>query len=139
MLKDMKNDKKKKNGDGGGERKTKRDAIDKPKEKLEQKKSNEPQLATATLKVHLHCDCIGCTKMIQKVVTKTIGNILKRYHQMAIDGANGLVTVKGSIMDMNALAKSLERRLKKYVEIVPPSPPKGDEKKKKSGCVVIVQ
>ncbi|CAK9158546.1 unnamed protein product [Ilex paraguariensis] len=140
---DMKNDKKKKNGDGGGERKTKKDAIDKPKEKLEQKKSNElvqPQLATAMLKVHSHCDCDGCTENIQKVVTKTIDRdgvftafTAIGYHQMAIDGANGQVTVKGS-MDMNALAKSLEQKLKRYVEIVPLSPQKEDEKKEKIGC-----
>ncbi|CAK9158545.1 unnamed protein product [Ilex paraguariensis] len=134
-------DEKKEHG-GSGEEKTKKDAIDKPKEKLEEdkmKSMESPVITTAILKVHLHCDCVGCTKKIQKVVTKTndLNGVLKAftaigYHQMGIDRANGLVTVRGS-MDMNVLAKSLERQLKRDVEIVPLLPEKEDEKKEKSG------
>lgn len=52
---------------------------------------------------------------------------------MSIDKAKEVVTVKGT-MDIQALAALLTKRLRRYVEIVPPKKEKGDggDKEKKS-------
>ena len=51
---------------------------------------------------------------------------------MSIDVQKNLLTVKGA-MDMKALVETLQEKLKKPVEIVPPKKEGGGEKKEKEG------
>ncbi|EPS59630.1 hypothetical protein M569_15175, partial [Genlisea aurea] len=90
-------------------------------EKTEENKSTEkePPVTTAVLKVSLHCD--GCIQKIHRTVTKTKG-----FHDLKIDKQKELVTVTGA-MDMNALAESLTKHVKRQVQIVPP-PNKKEQK-----------
>ncbi|XP_051120671.1 heavy metal-associated isoprenylated plant protein 3-like [Andrographis paniculata] len=121
----------KNNGDsskanGNSENKNKNEAKDKKSDdKSDQKKSKEkePPETTAVLKVNLHCE--GCVHKIHKTVTKTKG-----FREMKIDSQKDLVTVTGA-MDMKALAESLQKQLKRDVEII--SPKKESEKKEKAG------
>ncbi|POO01151.1 Heavy metal-associated domain containing protein [Trema orientale] len=120
-----KNDNKKKPND---------DANTKNKPDDKKPKEKEPPVTTAVLKLRLHCQ--GCIGKIHKTVTKTKG-----FKDMAIDKQKELVTVIGS-MDMKALAETLQDKLKRPVEIVPPKKEKdagdkesgkGDNGKKKGG------
>ncbi|KAK1394373.1 heavy metal-associated isoprenylated plant protein 3-like [Heracleum sosnowskyi] len=88
-----------------------------------EKKSKDPPVTTAVLKVPLHCD--GCIQKIQKLVYKTKG-----YMEMSIDRQKEVVTVKGA-MDMKEVAALLTKKLKRNVEIVPAKKEKGDNKEKK--------
>uniref|UniRef100_A0A803PSR3 HMA domain-containing protein n=1 Tax=Cannabis sativa TaxID=3483 RepID=A0A803PSR3_CANSA len=84
----------------------------------------KPAVTTAVLKLRLHCQ--GCISKIHKTVTRTKG-----FNDMSIDKQKELVTVIGS-MDMKALAESLQDKLKRPVEIVPPKKEK-DAGEKGSG------
>ncbi|KAG5515584.1 hypothetical protein RHGRI_036579 [Rhododendron griersonianum] len=108
-------------GGGGGEKK----AEVKPDKKPDEKKSKEPQVTTAVMKVNLHCQ--GCIQKIRRVVTKTTG-----YQDMSIDEQKDQVTVKGT-MDMKALAEALKERLKRPVEIVQPKKDNAEKKEKGGG------
>lgn len=108
-------------GGGGGEKK----AEGKPDKKPDEKKSKEPQVTTAVMKVNLHCQ--GCIQKIRRVVTKTTG-----YQDMSIDEQKDQVTVKGT-MDMKALAEALKERLKRPVEIVQPKKENAEKKEKGGG------
>ncbi|WOH03878.1 hypothetical protein DCAR_0623279 [Daucus carota subsp. sativus] len=90
-----------------------------------EKKSKDPPVTTAVLKVPLHCD--GCIQKIQKLVYKTKG-----YMEMSIDKQKEVVTVKGA-MDIKALAALLTKKLKRNVEIVPAKKEKGDNEKRDGG------
>ncbi|KAI3461393.1 hypothetical protein Pfo_018056 [Paulownia fortunei] len=98
-------------GDNAKQEKKKESQGKNSNDKSDQKKSKEPPVTTAVLKVNLHCD--GCIQKIHKTVTKTKG-----YQEMKIDKQKDLVTVTGA-MDMKALAEVLQKQLKKDVEIVP--------------------
>ncbi|KAM6596683.1 heavy metal-associated isoprenylated plant protein 3 [Cannabis sativa] len=100
--------------------------ADEPKKKPDEKKpkEKEPAVTTAVLKLRLHCQ--GCISKIHKTVTRTKG-----FNDMSIDKQKELVTVIGS-MDMKALAESLQDKLKRPVEIVPPKKEK-DAGEKGSG------
>ncbi|XP_062082195.1 heavy metal-associated isoprenylated plant protein 3 [Humulus lupulus] len=99
---------------------------DEPKKKPDHKKpkEKEPAVTTAVLKLRLHCQ--GCISKIHKTVTRTKG-----YNDMSIDKQKELVTVIGS-MDMQTLAETLQDKLKRTVEIVPPKKEK-DAGEKESG------
>ncbi|XAR60007.1 hypothetical protein NMG60_11033231 [Bertholletia excelsa] len=114
-------DKDKDKDGGGGAKKTQ----DKPEKKSGDKKPKEPPVTTAVMKMNLHCQ--GCIQKIRKTVRKTKG-----YHDMSIDEQKNLVTVKGA-MDMKNLAETLEQKLKKQVEIVPPAKDGGEKKEKGGG------
>lgn len=113
-----KKDKDNKNDGDGNDKKNSGD-----KRAKNEKKSKDPPVTTAVLKVPLHCD--GCIQKIQKLVYKTKG-----YMEMSIDRQKEVVTVKGA-MDMKELAALLTKKLKRNVEIVPPKKEKGDNEKKK--------
>ncbi|XP_058199934.1 heavy metal-associated isoprenylated plant protein 3-like [Rhododendron vialii] len=116
-----KDNKDKDGGGGGGEKK----AEGKPDKKPDEKKSKEPQVTTAVMKVNLHCQ--GCIHKIRKTVTKTPG-----FQDMSIDEQKDQVTVKGT-MDMKALAEALKERLKRSVEIVQPKKDNAEKKEKGGG------
>ncbi|XP_024031445.1 heavy metal-associated isoprenylated plant protein 3 [Morus notabilis] len=111
-----------KKDDNKNDNKKKTDENDNKKKPDEKKpKDKEPPVTTAVLKLRLHCQ--GCIGKIRKTVTKTKG-----FNDMSIDEQKELVTVIGS-MDMKALAESLQEKLKRPVEIVPPKKEKdGGEK-----------
>lgn len=115
-----KKDKDNKNEGDGNDKKNSGD-----KQAKNEKKSKDPPVTTAVLKVPLHCD--GCIQKIQKLVYNTKG-----YMEMTIDRQKEVVTVKGA-MEMKEVAALLTKKLKRNVEIVPPKKEKGDnEKKEKS-------
>ncbi|KAL7085713.1 hypothetical protein ACP275_14G295700 [Erythranthe tilingii] len=98
------------NRDGGNEKENKPKGQNSNDGVQKKSKKKEPPVTTAVLKLHLHCD--GCIKKMYKIVTKTKG-----YTDMKIDMQNGLVTVIGD-MDMKALAETLQKKMRKNVEIV---------------------
>uniref|UniRef100_A0A5B6ZF32 HMA domain-containing protein n=2 Tax=Davidia involucrata TaxID=16924 RepID=A0A5B6ZF32_DAVIN len=75
--------------------------------------------------MNLHCE--GCIQKIRRIVGKAKG-----YQEMSLDRQKDLVTVKGT-MDMKALADSLNKKLKRPVDIVPPKKEGGGGEKKEKG------
>ncbi|KAM2384394.1 hypothetical protein ACFXTH_041836 [Malus domestica] len=86
------------------------DAKNKPLEKSNYKKTKEPPVRTAVLKLNLHCE--GCIHKIRRIVTKTKG-----FTYMSIDKENELLMVTGS-MNMKVLAESLKEKLRRPVSFL---------------------
>ncbi|XP_020095042.1 heavy metal-associated isoprenylated plant protein 3 [Ananas comosus] len=115
-------DKKKKDGkvrDG------KKDSTDFSKDS-DIKKPKELPVSTVVLKIRLHCE--GCVDRIKRTISK-----IKGVEEVKVDAAKDLVTVKGT-MDPKSLPSLLKDKLKRGVDLVPPSKDKDKDKdEKKSG------
>lgn len=112
--------------ESGDAKEDKKKHKEKPKDKNsneknkkdDEKNAKQIPVASAMLKVPLHCE--GCIQKIFRIVSKTKG-----YEEMKLDKPNDVVMVKGA-MDMKALAETLKKHLKRDVQILQP---KKDEKK----------
>lgn len=91
----------------------------------DKKKEKDKPVATAVLRMNLHCE--GCIQKIQRIVSKTKG-----CQEMKMDKQKETVTVTGT-MDVKALTESLKKHLKREVEVVAPPKKEGGEKKEKGG------
>ncbi|XP_054791026.1 heavy metal-associated isoprenylated plant protein 3-like isoform X1 [Prosopis cineraria] len=114
---------------GGKDCKTDKKKPDDKSEKknADGKQSKEPQQSTAVLKMAFHCQ--GCIERIRKTVSKTKG-----VKELSMDKDKETITVKGS-MDVKSLVESLNARLKRKVEVVPPKKDKEkDKEKEKDGA-----
>ncbi|OAY79723.1 Copper transport protein ATX1 [Ananas comosus] len=90
------------------------------------KKDGKLPVSTVVLKIRLHCE--GCVDRIKRTISK-----IKGVEEVKVDAAKDLVTVKGT-MDPKSLPSLLKDKLKRGVDLVPPSKDKDKDKdEKKSG------
>ncbi|KAE8733450.1 putative acylphosphatase [Hibiscus syriacus] len=101
----------------GGDKKP--EAEKKPEEKKEEKKA--PKESTVVLKMRTHCD--GCIHKIRKIILKLDG-----VQSVDVDGVKDLVTVKGT-MAAKDLVPYLKQKLRRNVDVVPPTKDVAGEKK----------
>ncbi|KAF8042690.1 hypothetical protein BT93_A1120 [Corymbia citriodora subsp. variegata] len=124
----------KKDGGGGGDKKPE----EKPEKKAEEKKTEEKKTEDkkaedkkpkeTKFKIRTHCD--GCIQKMEKIISK-----IKGVSGVSIDGDKDLVSVTGTV-DPKELAALLREKLKRSVEVLPPSAKKddgGSDKKEKEG------
>ncbi|KAK9126617.1 hypothetical protein Scep_015463 [Stephania cephalantha] len=104
----------------GGEKKTEEKSSEK-KAGDDKEKKKEPQVTTLVMKIPLHCE--GCIKKIRKIITK-----YKEVQSVTIDASKDLVTIKGT-MDPKSFLPTLKEKLKRSVDVVPPKPADGTDKK----------
>ncbi|VFQ67234.1 unnamed protein product [Cuscuta campestris] len=116
---------KKKNNNKMKDGKTVEDSKGDDNDKKKEKDKPVAVVATAVLRMNLHCE--GCIQKIQRIVSKTKG-----CQEVKMDKQKETVTVTGT-MDVKALTESLKKHLKREVEVVAPPKKEGGEKKEKGG------
>nr|CAD1818958.1 unnamed protein product [Ananas comosus var. bracteatus] len=99
----------------------KKDSADFSKDS-DTKKPKELPVSTVVLKIRLHCE--GCIDRIKRTISK-----IKGVEEVKVDAAKDLVTVKGT-MDPKSLPSLLKDKLKRGVDLVPPSKDKDKDKDK---------
>ncbi|CAK9180911.1 unnamed protein product, partial [Ilex paraguariensis] len=103
----------------GGEWEKKKNIEDKQQNKQDNSKSKEPPITVLKLSPDFDDKSM---QTIMKIIMKSQG-----YQEVSIDRKNFMIKITGT-MDVKALVETINKKLKKTVEIVPPKKGGGNEK-----------